>query len=387
MTSKPERYHGLDLLRGFAMMLGLLMHGSLAYTMPDFAASIGLPSVALDDVDDWIYLLTGWIHVWRMPLFFILAGFFGCMVLQRRGAGGFLTDRLLRIGLALLVFAAILDAVFPPFDFELGHLWFLYYLMGVTALASGATWLAVRVEAVASLGRALAWPFQRLRTMPLYLLPLIALTPAAREQGWAVIPAYFGDFDVLAFLYYVLWFGMGAALYQHRTMLTAIKHWAVITLSFVIATVAMLWALEALFATEGDPVKWYDWAPAISISAAAWCLFFIGLSLRILREKNPVVTWFVQLSYPIYILHLHPAVLFGALFLGWGWSAGWAFWPTVAGSFVASVSLYYLLIKFTPLDWLLTGPRKAWFRPHWIGIGKASPPAPPKAPPRNDGSK
>ena len=31
MSTKSERYHGLDLLRGFAMILGLLMHASLAY--------------------------------------------------------------------------------------------------------------------------------------------------------------------------------------------------------------------------------------------------------------------------------------------------------------------------------------------------------------------
>ena len=30
VSAKTERYHGLDLLRAFAMMLGLLMHASLA---------------------------------------------------------------------------------------------------------------------------------------------------------------------------------------------------------------------------------------------------------------------------------------------------------------------------------------------------------------------
>jgi uncharacterized membrane protein len=30
INAKSERYHGLDLLRGIAMMLGLLIHASLA---------------------------------------------------------------------------------------------------------------------------------------------------------------------------------------------------------------------------------------------------------------------------------------------------------------------------------------------------------------------
>ena len=38
--------------------------------------------------------------------------------------------------------------------------------------------------------------------------------------------------------------------------------------------------------------------------------------------------------------------------------------------YCSSVVAYYILIKFTPLDWLLVGPKKAWFRPQWIGLGK-----------------
>ena len=108
------------------------------------------------------------------------------------------------------------------------------------------------------------------------------------------------------------------------------------------------------------------------MSTAAWCLFFIGLCLRLLRTENRVVNWFVTLSYPIYIFHLQPSVIIGAVFLSMGWTAGLAFWPTVFGAFISSVAAYYIIIKFTPLDWLLAGPRKAWFRPQWIGLGKTA---------------
>lgn len=362
-----ERYHGLDLLRGFAMMLGLLIHATAGYE-PDGADSIGLSTVEAQPIDDWIYMIMGWIHQWRMPLFFMLAGFFGCMIVERQGAFAYLKDRLVRIGLALVVFATIFNLLFPPFDFRLDHLWFLYYLMGVCAVAAGVAWVVTRVEVAARFARALSWPAKRLVTLALYLVPIIAFTPFARIQGWAIVPEVFGEFQLLPFLYYCLWFGIGAALYWHRTVLNSLKHWGMIAASFVVAILAMLAGFDALFASEEFDGAWYDWAIFSAISTAAWCLFFIGLCLRLLKNRNSVVKWFVELSYPIYILHMYPSYILGAIFLSLGWSAGQAFWPIVLGSFFISVALYYLLIKFTPLDWLLAGPRKAWFRPHWLGL-------------------
>ena len=71
-------------------------------------------------------------------------------------------------------------------------------------------------------------------------------------------------------------------------------------------------------------------------------------------------------------MHVLPSVILGGVFLSLGWSTGLAFWPTVLGAFISSVVAYYILIKFTPLDWLLAGPKKAWFRTQWIGLGKTT---------------
>ena len=83
LSAKTERYHGLDLLRAFAMMLGLLIHANEAYQIPEIAKAMGMPSFI--NLPGWMDLMEVWIHLWRMPLFFVLAGFFGCMIVQRRG--------------------------------------------------------------------------------------------------------------------------------------------------------------------------------------------------------------------------------------------------------------------------------------------------------------
>ena len=372
VSAKTERYHGLDLLRAFAMMLGLLMHASLAYNHVD----PGLLPV-------WIDLINAWIHLWRMPLFFVLAGFFGCMILLRRGAAGFLQDRLLRVGMTLLVFASIYDPLKtlihnlpnPPFGLQLGHLWFLYYLMGVCASAAGVAWVMSRSRLIQTAANVLAWPAKRPWSLSLYFIPIITLTPFARpDRGLrAITPEAFGDFHLLPFLYYSLWFGMGAALYWHRQTLSTLRHRGVIAGSFVLAVLTMSGIIYAQLSPNVFEAQRYNWAIYCSaVSSAAWCLFFIGLCHRLLNKENRAVSWFVELSYPIYLLHVLPSVLLGAVFLKLGWSAGLAFWPTVLGAFIYSVFAYYILIKFTPLDWLLAGPKKAWFRPQWIGLGKTA---------------
>ncbi|MEL0088707.1 MAG: acyltransferase family protein [Halieaceae bacterium] len=370
MSATTERYHGLDLLRAFAMMLGLLMHASLTYDHVD-------PGL----IPDWIKLMNAWIHLWRMPLFFVLAGFFGCMILQRRGAPGFLQDRLLRVGVTLLVFASIYDPLKtllynlpnPPLGLQLSHLWFLYYLMGVCAVAAGVAWVMSRSGLIQTAANVLAWPAKKPWSLSLYLIPIITLTPFARPvKGlWAIPPEAFGDFHLLPFLYYSLWFGMGAALYWHRQTLSTLRHRGVIAGSFVLAVLTMSGIIYAQLSPNLFEAQRYNWAIYCSaVSSAAWCLFFIGLCHRLLNKENRAVSWFVELSYPIYLLHLIPSEILGGAFLELGWSAGLAFWPTVLGAFIASVVGYYILIKFTPLDWLLAGPKKAWFRPHWVGLGK-----------------
>ena len=167
---------------------------------------------------------------------------------------------------------------------------------------------------------------------------------------------------------------MGAALYWHRQTLSSLKHWGMITGSFMLAVLATYSLFDAITVSSNMfEEQRYNWAIYCSaVSTIAWCLFFIGLCHRLLNKENHVVGWFVELSYPIYILHVHPSVIFGGFFLRLGWSAGLEFWPTVLGDFISSVVAYYILIKFTPLDWLLAGPKKAWFRPQWIGLGRTA---------------
>jgi len=78
------------------MALGILLHAALAYT--------DIPWAVRDPSGNHLYFhLFSFIHGFRLPLFFLLSGFFTAMLWQRRGTRGLLIHRGKRIGLPLLL--------------------------------------------------------------------------------------------------------------------------------------------------------------------------------------------------------------------------------------------------------------------------------------------
>jgi peptidoglycan/LPS O-acetylase OafA/YrhL len=86
-----ERRHDLDALRAIAMLLGIALHAALPYAP-------GFPWVIRDSqTSDVFALLFLCIHGFRMPLFFLISGFFTAMVWRRKGLRELLRQRAIRI--------------------------------------------------------------------------------------------------------------------------------------------------------------------------------------------------------------------------------------------------------------------------------------------------
>lgn len=91
-----DRRHDLDALRAGAMLLGILLHASMSFVP-------GVWLVQDSRLNEAYGLLLLVIHGFRMPLFFLISGFFTAMLLRRRGMRGLLRQRALRILLPCLV--------------------------------------------------------------------------------------------------------------------------------------------------------------------------------------------------------------------------------------------------------------------------------------------
>jgi len=91
-------------LRSFAMLLGIALHAATSF--------VTFPWPVRDsEQSNVLLLLIGAVHGFRMPLFFLLSGYFTMLVYTRRGLTSLLQQRFRRIFLPLVI-AAI--TIVPP---------------------------------------------------------------------------------------------------------------------------------------------------------------------------------------------------------------------------------------------------------------------------------
>ena len=97
-TNQLNRIHSLDAYRGVLMILGIVLHGAIPFMHGG------------DDISTGFVKFSFWsVHLFRMPAFFVLSGFFGALLWQRYGAGGMLMNRFERLALPLVASLSIAD--------------------------------------------------------------------------------------------------------------------------------------------------------------------------------------------------------------------------------------------------------------------------------------
>ncbi|MFT5327864.1 MAG: peptidoglycan/LPS O-acetylase OafA/YrhL [Planctomycetaceae bacterium] len=104
-STTTTRRHDLDALRAIAMLLGIALHAALAYS--------DVPWVVQDSQKNELFgLFFVAVHGFRMPLFFLVSGFFTAMLWRKRGLNALIKHRAKRILLpCLLGLVTIVPAV------------------------------------------------------------------------------------------------------------------------------------------------------------------------------------------------------------------------------------------------------------------------------------
>jgi len=95
-NTKYPRRHDLDALRAFAMLSGIALHAALSF-MPVFWP------VQDTRQNDFFGLIFAAVHGFRMPVFFVMSGFFTAMLWRQRGLRALMGHRFRRIVLPLLL--------------------------------------------------------------------------------------------------------------------------------------------------------------------------------------------------------------------------------------------------------------------------------------------
>ena len=368
MTNETKRYHGLDLLRAVAMLLGIVFHAPIIYYIPEMAdgfREFGISTDMIPETELWLQILTQWTHNWRMPVFFMISGFFAMMIFERKGFGYLLKDRFVRLGLTMIIFASLMDMMDGNFTGQLHHFWFLYYLIIITFLASVA-WTIKRPAPDSA-----ATPRISNAGLTIRVLALIPIRMICDQlDGGAIrIAETYTDIKIGGFIYFAICFFAGATFYARRELLTPLSQRSVLLFLGIGAVVAFILAFNYV-----DGFFGHRRSPDISLtdnligstfaasSALLWCLLLLGMSHAMIPQSNALIRWLVELSYPVYILHLVPAMLVSAIMIGQGFGQPLVVLLTIIATFIISVMIYYIFIKFTPLSWIINGYRKSWLK-------------------------
>lgn len=395
-----DRYHSLDAVRAGALLLGVFAHAAISF-FPE-------PSWVADDYHTAPALLVFFFsqHIFRMSLFFLVAGFFSHLLLQRYGMRGFIHNRLKRIGLVFLVFWPVLlvalagvafwaasnagsgpfsDAeavagtalpVAPPSRplwriLPLGHTWFLYFLLWLYA---GALLLAGLFHLLDAKGRfasaldALFGLLTRAHVVPLVLAaPLTAvfllhepwtLTSGIRNPDFSLLPPF------AAFVGFGTAFGFGWFVHRQPVMLDT---WRKAWLPYLIVALALTASCSDLMgdvsrnavpAPYGGGLQLLK-AAAYPLALWAWCLGLVGAATRYLSAENKRIRWLADSSYWVYLLHLPIVVALQV------WVSPWTLaWP-LKYLLITAVALplllgsYQLFVRRTALGAWLNGRRYA----------------------------
>ena len=389
------------------MLLGIVLHASLPY----FSRIAGFESFwpADDDQSILLFLVFDFIHTWRMPTFFLLAGFFAHLVLDRRSTSVFILDRLKRIALPLVLFGAVMAVIIPPIwvygwygsispdvfrdalkerqDLDssgelVAHLWFLYYLLLMYAVlialrSLGGLWKArtgIRFAAPLSLGKYLGNAVYMRIPLLLMLGAVLLLLLRDGNETKPVWPLNLPDV-----LYSMLFFFYGYGLYAQRELVdrfrgtaTLVMLWALAVAVFLVHLV-LIGAIDEMSKQGGndETIEFLELVGVVFYGASA-VLFSVGLVGAFegfLRSPRPWVRWLADSSYWIYIIHL-PVVVFLTFYLahldrqgwlkyltGFSWSAELKFLVACVATGALGIVTYRYLVRYTPLGTLLNGKR------------------------------
>lgn len=385
--SAPQRFHSLDAARAGALLAGIVLHSTLSF-WPGFREA----RWPISDDSSSLFLAAVFfiVHIFRMSLFFAIAGFFAHVLLERLGAWGFIKNRLRRIALP---FAAAMIVVLPllilpflwgqrqlgihgPPDVAVpipnprmppwGHLWFLYLLLVLYALwmgMRGLLLLADRRGVVIAGGDRLFGALMASGLAPLiFAIPAAALLVSAPWWlMWQGIPAPIMGFipNLPSVVAYGGAFAFGWFLHRQPACLEILKRrWPGYLAAAVALSAVALWLVGARpqlkMHAMPEPERV---AYAATYLVAGWCWIFAitGAAQRYLAHPSARWRYLADASFFIYIVHLPVVYLLQAWMMRWPlhWSVKY---PLVVSLALAIVlALYHYGVRSTFVGQFLSG--------------------------------
>jgi len=354
------REASLDAARGCLMMLGIILHSASIYAAKGNWLIVGRErSYAFD-------LLVEAIHVFRMPAFFFLSGYFFALALSKMSAREVAVQRMQRLLVPLLFSFATLNVLQVIFvDVFHGrwwlqrlstgrvpvyHLWFLIDLIVFTATLLVLTPLLKRVRWFDSVP--VPTPVGLLLGLSVFSFLTVALarlTPFAYDSLAGLTTL----FDLAT---YGPYFAGGALLFVRRDWM-AIFLQTPIYLSIVAVPITVL-----INQSLGNLSRWQ----AEGILAVSQVLIWVSIAgvlcffRRFFFKVTGFTTFLAEASYTIFLFHHLLVAVVGGMLMTSDMPAGINFALCVVIVFASTALIHWLLVgRFDVFSLLFNGKRTA----------------------------
>ncbi len=389
------RIVAIDGVRAWAMFLGVALHAALAFTRADTGFCPRMDASRWLGFD--VFVLGT--HAFRMQLFFLIAGYFASLLVARRGVAAFVRNRLLRIALPLalgsLVLVPLVRLPFVmalPFATQSGeapdpaswratqtalvwdyhnpaHLWFLLYLLALSAAAIGLRRVVALVprrgvvqacERVVARALTAPWGVLALALPAIAMNLLMPRWPVTTADSWVPDPVVLG--------YYFVFFACGWVMHSRGVEIAAVgRRWAVLLgvgllvllPLLIVVGVSGLAAIGERVSALGLPAR-LALVPAVVVQGLfTWCMILgtLGLFMRMLRSGGRVVAYLSDAAYWVYLVHLPLVYMLQVQLHGWDVPAAVKY-PTILLITVAvCLATYQVLVRHTLVGRVLNGAR------------------------------
>lgn len=325
MTKTPaQREYFLDSIRAWLMLLGIPFHISLIYSSHMWHVNSAYPSW-------WLTLFNDAIHAFRMQVFFVISGYFSYMLYLRYPLKHWWKLRVERVGIPMLTAIPLLTLPqfimlqyvkdktaewhtlstydkFNTLSWELiSHLWFLLVLVVLTTVSM------VLFKKIKNSANRMAGNIS-LAKLSLWFLLLGIAWAAFRRMVLMIYPDILRDalfnFAVMQTLFYIPFFILGALIFINsrlKSLFTTPSPWCMLGS-------ALAFAAYLLNQRYGSGEGWmYETEAVITMLLGLWMVNVVfSLGHKMLNFQSARVSYFVNASLFIYLVHHPLTLLFGA---------------------------------------------------------------------------
>jgi len=313
----------LDNIRIYLTILVIVHHASIAF---GGGGDWPVKDPSVDAISPiFLGFFTAVNQTYFMSAFFLLAGYFTPRSLEKKGPASFLIDRLIRLGIPLLVYTTLIININQflvqvvrwkvPFTWRLeydpGHLWFLQALLLFAVIYVVYRWFSDRDRSQQRFQVFLdRYPTNRALIFTIAVLAVLTFV----VRIFVPVGEWIGGLQLGQFVHYIFCFFIGILAYRgdwfSRLEISQARPWGILALVmlpvfFALAVLGGALEGEEQLAKFGGGLYWQSLAYAIweSVMLIAVTTFMLYFFRERISQAGPVARTLAASVYTVYIIH------------------------------------------------------------------------------------